>query len=406
MRILYVVHQFFPEYGGGTEHVTLNLAKAAQRDGHYAEVLTITVGEAPAKPGYTVEGVPVFAIGQAVGDAPLQLGYGQEGSLTERVERYLDSRPGFDAVHVMHAFRLVEAVEVLARRRIPYAVTLTDFFTICHRINLVRLNGELCPGPERGAACANYCRIPLVEEDAYGERYERLAGLLRQASAVVAVSEYVAERYREQVPGLKVLVVGNGVDLLKFGPPQPRAADRPLTFGYLGTVSEAKGADLLAAAFAHAAPQGAVLRIVGPCYDDALAEKIRGFGPAISLEGPVAADAVPAVLTGFDVLCVPSQVPESFSLALHEGFAAGLPALVSDLGNIGQVVARHGCGRVVAPASSLESWAEAIGDTAARPKALDGWREALPLPLRSEEEAFFYSQLYRGLAQLRSPAAA
>ncbi|MCR5877552.1 glycosyltransferase [Phenylobacterium sp. J367] len=403
MRILYVVHQFFPEFSGGTEQVTLNHAKAAQRDGAYAEVLTVTVGEAPKVPAYTVDGVPVHVIGQAVGDALLQLGYGEEAALKRRVERYLDSRPPFDAVHVMHAFRLVEAVEVLAERRIPYAVTLTDFFSICHRINLIRVNGDLCAGPEGGAACAAFCTIPEAAPEAYAARYERLTGLLRQASAVVAVSEYVAGRIRDQVPGLKVLVVGNGVDLLRFGPPKKRPADRPLTFGYLGTVSEAKGAGVLAEGFARAAPEGAVLRIVGPCYDDALAARLRGLGPSISLEGPVKADDVPDVLAGFDILCVPSQVPEAFSLSLHEGFAAGLPALVSDIGNVAAVVAKHRCGRTV-KATSVEAWAEAITFAASKPKTVANWRKALPLPLRSEEEAFFYSQIYRGLARLRAAA--
>lgn len=403
MRILYIVHQFMPEFAGGTEQVTLNLAKAAQRDGHYAEILSIAVGPPPAKADYTVDGVPVHVIGQAVGDALVQLGYRRDAQLARRVEGYLDSRPAFDVAHVMHAFRLVEAVEVVAQRRIPYAVTLTDFFTLCHRINLVRVDGELCPGPERGAACAAYCAIPESDADAYALRYERLTGLLKQASAVVAVSDYVAERAREQVRGLKVLVIGNGVDLLRFGPPKPRTGDRPLTFGYLGTVSEAKGARVLSEAFARAAPAGAVLRMVGPCYEPELAEQIAMAGGQVTLEGAVAPERVPETLAGFDVLCVPSQVPESFSLALHEGFAAGLPALVSDIGNVAAVVARHGCGQVV-PASSVGAWAEAIAEVAARPELLDAWRQALPLPLRSEEEAFFYSQIYRGLARLRAAA--
>ena len=39
MRILYVVHQFYPEFGSGTERVTLNLARMAQRAGHHVQVL-------------------------------------------------------------------------------------------------------------------------------------------------------------------------------------------------------------------------------------------------------------------------------------------------------------------------------------------------------------------------------
>ena len=39
MRILIVLHQFFPEFSGGTERVALNLARTAQRAGHHVRVL-------------------------------------------------------------------------------------------------------------------------------------------------------------------------------------------------------------------------------------------------------------------------------------------------------------------------------------------------------------------------------
>lgn len=412
MRILYLVHQFLPEYAGGTEKVTLNLAHAAQSEGHHVEVFTAS--HRPGPPwreqdglrSCLVQGVPVHALPHQEGRPLEDLGFRPAEGVRQRFERFLDSRPKFDVVHVMHALRLNDAVEVLHDRRAGYVITLTDFHFICHRINLIRLDGSLCGGPAGGRNCQLHCWSPEIGEREFAGRIERLGGLLRGASAVVAVSPYVAERFAAEHPDLSIRVVGNGVDLLSFPRPRPRPTDGKLTFGYLGTVSEAKGAGLIASAFAQAGRADARLRIVGPCYEPELAARIsaEAGGAQISVEPPVAAADVPRLLQEFDVLCVPSQVPESYSLALHEGFAAGLPALVSDLGNAGRVVREHGCG-VALPASDAGAWAEAIARVCDERAHLAGWRDKVPLPLRVEEEGFIYTQLYRAVAASRRAAA-
>ena len=409
MRILYLVHQFMPELSGGTERVTLNLARAAQADGHHAEVVTLAVAAHPgwraaADGAFTamVEGVPVGALGPPTEPQFVQLGFDADPQIEQRFTAFLAARPAFDVVHVMHPFRMLAAVEVLARRHIPYIVSMTDFFAICHRINLVRRDGALCAGPQGGEACRLHCQAPELPHPSYAARFARLGAILKSASAVVAVSDYVAGRVRAAHPDLPVLVVNNGVDLLSFAPPAPRVAGRPLTLLYVGTVSQAKGALVLVRAFARAAPAGMRLRVVGPCYDEAFAARLaeEAKGADISLEGAVEASAIPALIADCDLLCVPSQVPEAFSLALHEGFAAGLPALVSDRGNPAVVVAGLSCGRVI-PAGDEDAWAAAIAEIAGKPGLVESWKSAVPLPFRIEEEAFLYGQLYRGVAGLR-----
>lgn len=409
MRILYLVHQFMPDFAAGTERVTLNLARGAQSEGHAVEVLTVThrVGEAGGggwrrdQDGFltaSVQGVPVTAVAgreQTLTD----LGYFANPDLAEAVARFLKARPAFDVVHVMHALRMTEAVELIGRLRIPYVATITDFFSICHRVSLVRVSGALCDGPKGGEACRAFCAAGELEEGAYAARLARYRAILERASAVVAVSEYVARQVRTEHPDLGVGVIGNGVDLLRFAP-RPRAPRRgPLTVGYLGTVSAAKGALTLARGFAAAGAIDARLRIVGPVAEPEVAAEIQRLAEnaAISLEGPVEAQRAPQLLAEFDLLAVPSQVPESFSLALHEGFAAGLPALVSDLGNIGEVIRASGAGMVV-EAADEGAWARVLAETAARPERIEAWAERLPLPWRIEEEAFLYSQLYQAAA--------
>ena len=319
--------------------------------------------------------------------------------LRQKFETILEGRDAFYVAHVVHSYRAVDMVEVLVERRVPFVVTFTDLFSICHRLNLVRTEGGICAGPRGGKNCEAFCADARLAPDDYPNRLDRLRLCLEKASALVAVSEFFARAIREEHPQLEIKVISNGIDLLRFAgrspPAKPKAS---ITFGYLGTVSEAKGATVLARAFAKAAPANARLRIVGPCYDDAIRAEILSCGayPQISLEGPVEAAAVPDALAQFDVLCVPSQVPEAYSLALHEGFAAGLPALVSDLGNIADVVRRHDCGQVVG-AADIEGWASAIGMVARDTARIQAWSRNLPLPFRVEEEGFLYVQLYRAV---------
>ena len=43
------------------------------------------------------------------------------------------------------------------------------------------------------------------------------------------------------------------------------------------------------------------------------------------------------------------------------------------------------------------AWAAAIAELVERPQLVEAWRRELALPLRIEEESFFYESLYRRL---------
>src|ERR1044072_1702547 len=71
MRVLYVCHQFFPEYYTGTERYVLDLAKQVQRMSHSVSVLTDatkavgiqkSAGDPVSRRMYDHEGVPVIAL--------------------------------------------------------------------------------------------------------------------------------------------------------------------------------------------------------------------------------------------------------------------------------------------------------------------------------------------------------
>ncbi len=402
MRILFLVHQFMPDFAAGTERVTLNLAKAAQSQGHRVEILTVSqkAGEGwrPSADGLLesmIEGVPVTAI-HGVERPLIDLGFVPDARLGATMVRFLKSRPDFDVAHVTHAMRLTDALEALADTRLPYIITLTDYFTLCHRLTLIQVDGKVCAGPEGGAACRTACPGHGLGEAAPAERLARYRRILERASAVVAVSHHAAQRIRSEHRGLHVRVIRNGVDLLGFRPRISPRSNGPITIGYLGTISQAKGVLMLARAFAAAGPIEARLRLVGPVAEPEVAAELAQLaqGSAISVEGPVEPARVADLLREFDLLATPSQWPETFCLSLHEGFAAGLPALVSDLGNPGETIRASGAGRAI-DAADVDAWTREIAEVARRPEQIDAWAKAIPLPQRVEEEAFLYSQLYQ-----------
>ena len=409
MRLLIVLHQFFPEFSSGTERVALNLAKAAQRAGHYVRVLACAVnpdvqqGAASKTLAGALEsvweGVPVTLLPRAMlpasADYSLEVTPALVGPLVAwmKLER-------FELAHVMHTMRMGTAVAAVQQCGLPYLLTLTDFFLTCPRINLVTLGNQLCDGPQGGKKCGKDCLNAPWSRDTLLNRYESAQHILAGASVRVAPSEFVAARYRAAFDNCSVKVVAHGVDLLALMAHEPPAGGdkTTVTLGYVGSIIAQKGLVVLLRALARVKAPALRLKVVGGFYGaDAYRQEVLALLKAdsrVELLGHLQASQVYAAIGQMDVLCLPSQVPETFSLALQEAAALGVPALVSDLGAPALQVAAHGGGQVVAY-SNVAAWAAAIEALAAAPDQIARWQARLPLPVRLEEEAFFYDSLYR-----------
>jgi glycosyltransferase involved in cell wall biosynthesis len=409
MRILIVLHQFYPEFSSGTERVTLNLARAAQRAGHYVRVLACAVnpeahhGAASATLAGALEtvweGVPVTLLPRAMLPASADYSLDVVPELVEPLVAWMQQER-FELAHVMHTMRMSTAVVAAQQCGLPYVLTLTDFFLACPRINLVTLNNQLCSGPQDGKKCGKDCLSAPWSRDTLVHRYESARQLLSGASVRVAPSEFVAARYREAFADCSFRVVAHGVDLLALMDPEApaRGDTKTLTLGYVGSIIPQKGLTVLLRALARVKTPGLQLKVVGGFYGaNNYRNEVIALAKAdsrVELLGHLEAGQVYAAIRQMDLLCLPSQVPETFSLALHEAAALGVPALVSDLGAPGLQVAAHGGGQVVA-CSDVAAWAGAIEALATDSGQIARWQAKLPLPARLEEEAFFYDSLYR-----------
>jgi len=151
--------------------------------------------------------------------------------------------------------------------------------------------------------------------------------VVRRASRVVAVSEYLRHELEERVPEArgKTEVVDSGVDLERFRDVPAAATLEAPAFVHVGSLTERKNVVRLADAFS-ALGRGS-LTFVG---DGPLRPALEGRA-GVRIVGRVSHDEVPAWLSAADVVCGPALI-EPFGQALLEGMACGRSVVATRVG--------------------------------------------------------------------------
>jgi glycosyltransferase involved in cell wall biosynthesis len=183
--------------------------------------------------------------------------------------------------------------------------------------------------------------------------------VVRRASAVVAVSDYLRRELETKIPEArgKVEVVDCGVDLERFRVEPP--PDPPTRFLCVGSLSERKNVVRLANAFGQVGE--GTLTFVG---DGPLRPELEGRD-RVKLVGTVAHEDVPRWIARSHVLCQPSLV-EPFGLAVLEAMAAGRSVVATRVGGPPEFVTAE-AGVLVDPTDEMEL-ARGLAAAAALPR--------------------------------------
>jgi GT2 family glycosyltransferase/glycosyltransferase involved in cell wall biosynthesis len=319
--------------------------------------------------------------------------------------RFLDEeRP--DLLHVHHlAGHVATLVRVAARRGVPVVFQLQDWWQPCARVNLLHRDGYLCPGPalQRCAACAPLTRRPpaaVWNRLLHAARRRWMREALAAADVLVAGSRFLTDSYARLgwvPPGRRIRVIPYGVETAGLAAAGAARADgtrtstdsprRPLRCGFIGSLMPHKGAHVAVAAFADIAPAEATLEVWGdPAVDAEYWRRLQELaGPAVRFRGRFAEGEEASVMTGLDLLLVPSLGLESFGLVAREAHAAGVPVLASRRGALPEIFGpegEHGAaveggpgGALVEPddPAAIARWVRRL---AAEPALLAAWRPA------------------------------
>jgi glycosyltransferase involved in cell wall biosynthesis len=182
-----------------------------------------------------------------------------------------------------------------------------------------------------------------------------LTGLLRRSlrlpDLVVVLARVELEAYNAFVPGLRVVLLPNGIDCGPFAriPIVRSRAEHPLRLVYVGRLAREKGLYETLQALRQAAGMGVNARLVlagGGPEEEALREYADelGIGARVVFAGPVFGHDKVRILGGADVAVLPSYA-EGLPYALLEAMAAGLPVIATPVGAIPDVMTHgmHGC---------------------------------------------------------------
>lgn len=371
MHILHLLHQFMPQHVGGVELYTHWLASAQAQQGHSVSLFHRRSAAGIGLQHYQEEGLNIWAgwHGEFTPiDRFLQTFYAP--SLRRQFCQVLDSaRP--DIVHIQHLMGLpLTLISDLRARRVPFVVTLWDFWWVCANAQLLtNYSGEVCAGPRAYLNCAR-CALARAGQSQFapalpllalplGVRARSLRQVLTGAVRVIAPAEFVRSWYAAQgLPTTNMIVSPPGLpyplDLLEqrkllVGEKE----ERPLRFGYIGGIAPQKGVHILLQAFndlSGISPQ-IELHIAGEMNVDPVYSKQlrRMAGSRVNFLGRLDRRAIWQLLLQIDLLVVPSIWYETFAFVISEAFAAGVPVLATNLGVMAERVRHEVDGLLVVP---------------------------------------------------------
>ncbi len=347
MRILHIVHQYPPDYLGGTELYTQYLARRQAAAGLIPSVYVPVAGVDQGPEAALEHGVRVYrrSIGSDGRTAVFLRTFWNRAAVSF-LEDVLD-REQPDLVHIQHLMGLPAGlVDMLNKRGIPYVLTLHDYWTLCANAQLMtNYDQTLCAGPDRFLNCARCVLarggLPDLAIARHGlapllaRRNRLLATILKRAQAIIAPSAFVAEEIiRLGGPAERLVVVPHGIELPVEMPARRATAAGELQVVYLGGISWQKGIHVLIEA-AKELPSGVQVTIYGDMsalagYSDAL--RRQALGTAVTFAGRLEREQVWPALAAADVVVVPAIWYETSSLIAQEARAAGALVIASNLG--------------------------------------------------------------------------
>ena len=386
MKILVALHDYLPRHTGGSEiHAHQSAAELARR-GHAVTAL-FTERDLSARDGELrlgeLDGVRTREIVHQREYSDVRESWEEERSLAIFRAQLAELEP--EVVHFHHlaiwGSRAIRAARAAGARVL---VTLHDFHLLCDVSTLLRPDGELCT-----AGLTGECTACLRRHTLWAERWPGLApeaawsaaararlaqhrADLAEAHVVISPSHFLAETFARAG-----FASARRWEVLKAGYPGPvqaprrRDATRPLRVGYVGGIYFSKGVHVAVEAMAHLAGEPVELHVHGhldwfPDYAAGLRAAARG--KPVTFHGPFDNRGVDGVLSGLDLLVLPSVWYENMPITIHEAHRHGIPVVVTQLGGMAEAV-EHGVTGLTFPRGDARALAEVLR-TLARDAAL------------------------------------
>ncbi len=412
MKILYLTHQFYPEYTSGTEKFVFNSAFMTQKNGNQVKVITYGFYEETffdhqendiRWKEFVYQGIPVLAF--QFKEQPLDLHISMADTASYEFARRVIQKEAPDVIHVGHPMRVHQFIRVAKELGIPIVITLTDFFLICPKVILAPTRVSLCSGPQKGVACRELCR----EYDGKFIKDRLKAGeeILRNADVVVSPSRFLAEVFRKEIDDLNIQINNHG---MRYSYIRQNHKNYTLTssivFGFTGYIQYHKGVHILINAFKQLDHPNARLHLYGPGEETYLRklQELVEDDERIVFKGSFHPEQLADLFQEIDVLVTPSIWYENYPLVLHEALASNVPVIASDLGGMSEKVTNDFNGLTFIPGDA-DDLRNKMNSILMDPTILNSYKENIKNTMAVpsvEQESYWYQRVYRSLIEKAS----
>jgi glycosyltransferase involved in cell wall biosynthesis len=408
MRILFTVHQFFPIHYTGTERLALDLVHQMQRMGHSGTILTYEPNEVSGfeRKGdflinqYQFQGVSVFSFRHV--KIPEAISFDvfhpeMEGIISDTL-----TLGKFDIVHVFHPMRVGTVVKVAEQRQVPVVLTLTDFWLMCPKGIAVTQGGEVCLSSDNGQKCGSECYADLPK-DRLKRRLAQTRALIEGTAKVISATNSMKQVFEHGGLGSKITQIPFGEDYsVVFSNLKEYNKNSEVTLGFMSTLTPHKGAHILIEAYNIAKQSNIALRIYGDHFGNteyySTLRKLANHNGKIEFCGAYKFEDMTKIYNEIDMLVVPSTWWENSPLVLSRALAHKVPAIVSNLGGMTEVI-EDGLNGYTFEVSDPQSLAGILRKIGSDPSILNQLKARIHRPPRMEEMAFEYEKIYRSLCQ-------
>lgn len=378
MKIILCLHHFLPEYVGGTEIYTFNLAKQLIQKNIDVLIVVPNLGE-DTTTEYLYEGIKVIKYAEnSIEDRSMILGKKKPDGLEVFADIIKSECPSLVHFHELapgRGFNIFH-VEKVYDLRIPLVITFHVPFYTCFKGSLIYKEDTACDGTieiEKCTTCIYHqkgikgLKASLFTKAAMGlfnlnintTRLNNSVGtalgfpfvinkiksdLLRLsffAERIVVIADWYKQVLeRNKIPAEKITFIKQGLTGQKHETMTPLEVALPIRVVYMGRITHLKGFHLLIDAILKLPSSKISLDIYGLETEDEYVVSCKGktkHARNIAWKGRVDTSKVIPVLSTYHLLCVPSAF-EMSPLVIQEAFAAGIPVLASDVpGNVEQI---------------------------------------------------------------------
>lgn len=340
MRILIITHQYFPEYTTGTEQFVYRLAHQLQDRN---EIIVLSLNRHSdsefESEQYQHDGIQCHRFGtNKKNDLPaLQMAYNT--SEYKYVENLIDHFSP-DLVHFAHTINLAFITNILAKKNIPYTLTLTDYWLLCQNAIMTNKSYKSCQCRSGYPYCAEY----QFDSNVAASRLFDSKYILRNARAIVSPSAYLKNIFEYAFPDLfinnPIIHIRHGYDIDE----KQRKVKKNNSFAYHGSFGKHKGISLLIKAYDLAKKQVNMppLDLYGDLYGSAdLDDKTKArliSGDDLKFAGFYQIQDTQQVISKYKFVVIPSIWEENSPISMISALACGVPVIAARIGGIPEII--------------------------------------------------------------------